>query len=58
MEIKSNTIIGDIVRVNFKTAQLFEKNKIDFCCGGQISLEEACDKAQVNMTKLIPELVS
>lgn len=56
MEIKSNTIIGDIVRVNFKTAQLFEKNKIDFCCGGQISLAEACEKSDVDIKQLIPEL--
>ena len=56
MEINSKTIIGDIVRVNFKSAQLFEKNKIDFCCGGQITLSDACDKSDVDMNKLIPEL--
>ena len=56
MDINSNTIIGDIVSVNFKTAQLFEKNNIDFCCGGQISLAEACKKSDVDMNQLIPEL--
>lgn len=58
MDIKSDTIIGDIVRVNFKTAQLFEKNNIDFCCGGQISLEDACEKSGIDMKALIPELES
>ena len=56
MNIKSNTIIGDIVSVNFKTAQIFENNNIDFCCGGQVSLAEACEKSSVDLNKLIPEL--
>lgn len=56
MEINSKTIIGDIVRVNFKAAQVFEKNRIDFCCGGQITLSEACNKSDTDMNELIPEL--
>ncbi len=56
MNINANTIVGDIVKVNFKTAQVFEKNKIDFCCGGGISLEDACKEASIDMTALIPEL--
>jgi regulator of cell morphogenesis and NO signaling len=56
MEIKSTTIVGDIVRSNFKTAQLFEKNKIDFCCGGGISLSEACKNTNVDVDVLIPEI--
>jgi regulator of cell morphogenesis and NO signaling len=56
MEINSNTIVGDIVRVNFKAAQIFEKNNIDFCCGGQISLLEACDKSKVDINSIMPEL--
>lgn len=56
MDIKSNTIIGDIVSVNFKTAQIFEKNNIDFCCGGQVSLAEACEKSNVDLNQLMPEL--
>ena len=43
MNINANTIVGDIVKVNFKTAQVLEKSKIDFCCGGGISLKEACE---------------
>lgn len=56
MEIKFDTRIGDIVKTNFKTAQIFDKNNIDFCCGGGISLEEACKKSQTDISKLIPEL--
>jgi len=56
MEINTDTSVGEIVKANFKTAQIFEKNKIDFCCGGGISLEEACRKSKVDIHLLVPEL--
>ena len=56
MKINTNTSVGDIVKANFKTAQLFDKNKIDFCCGGGISLEEACKKSDVDINQLVPKL--
>ncbi len=56
MEIQLDTRIGDIVKANYKTAQLFDKNKIDFCCGGGITLREACIKSGADMDILVPEL--
>jgi regulator of cell morphogenesis and NO signaling len=56
MQINTNTIVGDIVRSNFKTAQLFEKNNIDFCCGGGISVAEACKNANIDPNQLLPEI--
>jgi len=56
MEIHTSSSVGDIVKANFKTAQIFDKNKIDFCCGGGITLEEACEKSKVDINKLVPEL--
>lgn len=58
MEIRIDTSVGEIVRANFKTAQLFDKNKIDFCCAGGISLDEACKKSNVDINQLVPELVA
>jgi len=58
MEIDANTSVGEIVKANFKTAQIFDKNKIDFCCGGGISLEEACNRSNVDIDVLVPELVA
>lgn len=49
-------MIGDIVAADFRTAELFKKAKIDFCCGGQMSLEDACDVNGVDSSKLIEEL--
>ena len=56
MEIKTNTMVGEIVRHNFSTARIFEANNIDFCCGGNISLGAAAEKEGVNINKLLTEL--
>jgi len=45
--------VSDIVRENFKTAQIFEENNIDFCCGGNISLNEASEQANLKVQELI-----
>ncbi len=56
MEINRETRIGDIVKENYKTARVFDKNGIDFCCGGGISLAQACEKSNTDMNALLPEL--
>lgn len=56
MDIKLNTTIGEIVRRNFSTARIFEANNIDFCCGGNLSLEAAAEKEGVDAGNLMVEL--
>ena len=56
MELTGKTRIGEVVKENFKTAQIFDKNNIDFCCGGGISIEEACNKTGANLDGLLSEL--
>ena len=56
MEIRSETLIGDIVRANYTTAQVFENYRIDYCCGGNISINEACSLEGVDVTLLITQL--
>lgn len=56
MEIKIDTRVGEIVRANFKTAQVFDAHNIDFCCGGGMTLEAACNKASIPFHTLLPEL--
>ena len=56
MEITKNTPVGEIVKANFKTAQIFDQHKIDFCCNGGTSLAEACEKSNLDMQQLLPEL--
>ncbi|MCH8569078.1 MAG: iron-sulfur cluster repair di-iron protein [Balneolales bacterium] len=48
--------IGEIVAINYRAAGLFRRYGIDFCCGGGISLEEACRRKKLNTLQLLNEL--
>jgi regulator of cell morphogenesis and NO signaling len=41
-EALDNVTVGDIVAGDFRTAGVFERFGIDFCCGGRRSLVDAC----------------
>ena len=56
MEINASTRVGDVVKVNYKTAQIFDKNNIDFCCGGGMSIQKACERSNTDVNELISEL--
>ena len=36
--------IGEIVAEDYRTAAVFEKHRIDFCCGGQAALSAICQQ--------------
>jgi regulator of cell morphogenesis and NO signaling len=56
MKISQDTIVGDVVKFNFKTASLFQANKIDYCCGGNKPISEACLEVGANPDQLIKQL--
>lgn len=56
MEHLKNKTVADLVTENIKTADIFKKYGIDFCCGGGISIEKACDKHHVDYNQLLSEL--
>src|SRR5690554_5633685 len=56
MEITKQTIIGDIVTLDYKAATVFKDFGIDFCCNGHRSIEEACKEDNVNAEELIEKL--
>lgn len=56
MNISSNDIVADCVVANYKTAEIFKKYGIDFCCGGKISIKEVCQKTGVSEQKLLEDL--
>lgn len=58
METLKQTTIGQYVAQDFRTAALFSKYGIDFCCNGNRSIEEACKKKAVNPTDLLQEIES
>ncbi len=50
--------IGQIVAEDFRTAKVFEKHGIDFCCGGEITLVEACKAKGVSLEAMGAELTT
>jgi regulator of cell morphogenesis and NO signaling len=56
MIFEKNNLISNVVSENVKTAHVFKKYNIDFCCGGGVSIEKACDKKNIDINELINEL--
>jgi regulator of cell morphogenesis and NO signaling len=56
MNLNLQTPVGEIARFNYKTVEVFEKLRIDFCCGGDLSLEEACKRQKVNADEVLGSL--
>lgn len=55
MEIK-NKQIGEIVAEDFRTATIFKKYGIDFCCKGDRTVEEACESKNLNSNEILEEI--
>jgi len=49
--------IGDIVTNDFRAATLFKKAGLDFCCGGKMSLREACAEKNLALDTLVGEIL-
>jgi iron-sulfur cluster repair protein YtfE (RIC family) len=56
MKISSDTQVGEVVKMNFRTASFFQSHHIDYCCGGYQSIEDACNKAGINTDDTIKQL--
>lgn len=56
MENIRSKSVGEIVKLDFRAADVFSSYGIDFCCGGKISVSEACLNSGVNETKVLSEL--
>lgn len=48
--------VGDWVARNWRTAQVFSRYGIDFCCGGKQTLQQACAEKSVDAAALEKEL--
>lgn len=53
-----NKSLAQIVTGNHKTASVFEKYHLDFCCKGKRSLKEACAETNLDTDTLLAELTS
>lgn len=58
MNITEDKTVAEIVTENIKTAHIFKKYGIDFCCGGAITVEKACSQKDVDYILLEKELTA
>jgi regulator of cell morphogenesis and NO signaling len=56
MEELSKLTVGEIVTQDFRSASVFKKAGIDFCCGGSKSLSQACDEVGLDQVIIEKEL--
>ena len=56
MSLQEMTTIGDFVAKDYRTAAIFSKYGIDFCCKGQRTIDEVCSKMNLNEPQLLSEL--
>jgi len=56
MENLRNKSVGEIVKLDFRAADIFSSYGIDFCCGGKISVAEACANAKADESLVIGAL--
>jgi regulator of cell morphogenesis and NO signaling len=53
MLIDETKTVRDLVIENPAVARVFEKFQIDYCCGGQLSLAEACRRSGVKLDEVL-----
>lgn len=58
MDINNQSIIGNIVAENYKTAAIFKQYQIDFCCNGNRSIADASRDKKMDERQLINELLT
>lgn len=58
METISNNTIGSLVAANFKTASIFRKYGIDFCCKGNRTITEACAGKSLDPVQVEQEITA
>ncbi|QAR29966.1 iron-sulfur cluster repair di-iron protein [Ornithobacterium rhinotracheale] len=56
MENLNPKTIGEFVAEDFRTAAVFKKYKIDFCCRGGRALQEVCEQKNLNYEQILEDL--
>lgn len=55
-EVASAKTIGEFVAADYRTAKVFEKYGIDFCCGGKIPLADVCRERGIDPVAIVKEI--
>ncbi len=58
MEMIKDRTVSEIVARNYKAADIFKKYNIDFCCGGGVTVVEACKRKDLNYEQVERELLA
>jgi regulator of cell morphogenesis and NO signaling len=53
---RAQQAIGQIAVELPGATAVFRRHKLDFCCGGQIALQEACERKQLSVEAVLAEL--
>ena len=48
--------VGDVVAADYRTAAVFEKHGVDFCCGGKDTISAVCQAKGLDPARLVEEL--
>lgn len=56
--IASTSKLGDIAAANPAATRVFLRHELDFCCGGQRSLAEACERAGLDPDLIAAEIAA
>ncbi|UTW67803.1 iron-sulfur cluster repair di-iron protein [bacterium SCSIO 12643] len=56
MQNLADKTVAEIVTENIKTADVFKKNGIDFCCGGNVNVAKACERKGLDVDQIVSEL--
>ena len=56
MSFSKESIVGEVVAKDYRTATVFKSYQIDFCCKGNRSISDVCEKNNLSADNLIDEL--
>ena len=55
LEILNNTV-ANIVRQDYRTADVFKKYGLNYCCGGDIPLKDSCEQSAIDYNLVVEAL--
>ena len=56
LHMEGKQTVSGIVRSDYRTADVFRKHSINFCCSGEVTVQEACDLRKIDYLKVLQEL--
>jgi regulator of cell morphogenesis and NO signaling len=55
-KVYNNRTVSEIVREDYRTADVFKRYGINYCCGGKITINEACLQRNVELNAIVADL--